>query len=110
MKENTCEVEWYLYRNMKKVYIQGKFINCQLQQGDDEKGKILRNDVGGGETEEGGKFVKVKQRRRPLCGKKCEKSAKLDFLPTLAEKLHHFPKIATSWFWGGLKRGPRDCL
>ena len=33
--------------------MQGKFMNCHFQQGDDEKEKILRNDVGGGETEEG---------------------------------------------------------
>ena len=85
-------------------------MNCHFQQRADEKENILRNDVKEVEKQRRGEVCESQTAQAAFCGKKCEKSAKLDFLPTLAEKLHHFPEIATSWFWGRLKRGPRDWL
>ena len=44
MKENTCEVKLAIVQKYEEG-VQGKFMNCHFQQGDDEKEKILRNDV-----------------------------------------------------------------
>ena len=44
MKENTCEVKLTIVQKYEEG-VHDMFMKCHFQQGDDEKGKILRNDV-----------------------------------------------------------------
>ena len=46
--------------------MQGKFMNCHFQQGDDEKEKILRNDV-----------KEVEKQRRQVCESQTAQAASL---------------------------------
>ena len=66
MKENTCEIKLAIVQKYEEG-MQDMFMNCHFQQGDDEKEKILRNDV---------KEVE-KQRRGEVCESQTAQAASL---------------------------------
>ena len=65
MKENTCEVKLTIVQKYEEG-VHDMFMNCHFQQGDDEKGKILRNDV-----------KEVEKQRREVCESQTAQAASL---------------------------------